>query len=1400
MMKTRQGVSCALSFVAAVLRSRRRIALGAVLLASLGGHTYAQTKTYEGSHTTVRTTSYTYDASTGLLNSETIEPGRPELCVSTAYVYDDYGNRRQAETKNCAGATGLAVFQSRSVSTDHVVLSPTGGLTQPAGVVPGAFPITAENALGHKEYKQYDPKTGQVTALKGPNGLTTSWALDQFGRKVAETRSDGSVTRTWYCFLKADGSLAADHGGNTNGSTEKEHPGLGDCTSIVSGLHGVGLVSDVTHAAGVSHFVHVQGYFSDGSIAGPYVRTYFDRRGREVRKLTQAFDGGSGTTAGKLVVVDTFYHASGAKAAETQPYFWDTKKSVIAAGDAAVDQGYGYTYTEYDVLGRPKVLYTADGSSSNSSDLVTVPATRPAALPERKASKVEYAYAGLATSITRIKTGVEGSSGAQTLVERQEKNPEGKVVRTTDALGAQQVFEYDAVGNLKRTFDAMGAGNGSSFADANVVAINYDDRGRKTAMNDPNKGVWSYKYNALGELVEQVDANSKVTKLQYDLLGRLTVRDAPDHFARFHFDKLPTGAKCSSAAASAGLLCATTTRRDGAGLGGAIEKQLSYDALLRPLGETTLLYSGAGAVERRFASSVTYQATTGRVQSQTYPTGLAIGFQYSALGFVDKVGIWNGSALVSTYWNAGTVNAWGKSESYSLGNGVVQRNEYEPQTGRMMKAQAGSGGASNVFAHRYQWDSLNNLVVRTDSFGSSGGETADSFGYDAINRLVRYTVSAPPDLVRSVTMTYNAVGNILSRSDVGNYHYPASGGKRPHAVTSVRGTLNADYSYDEVGNLVAANGGAYASIAYNSFNQPDATQGIVGRNGTRYTYVYDEDRQRIVERRTLSNGVVRATFKLHPDNAGGLAFEQEREGSGVVNRHYVTVGGVVVAMAQSAGEIYAVGQEATGSPQMSASAIARIEYWHTDHLGSVVALTDGAGQVRARYAYDPWGRRRNPSGTFEGLNPGDYPNGTDRGFTGHEHLDDIGIIHTNGRLYDPLLARFLQADPVVGDLFNSQTFNGYSYVYNRPMLLTDATGNCPICFWAIGGLLFAKATGLIDQKTFRGLMSITVGFALGPAGWGLTGTGISGAAIAGFASGAIGSGSLKGAFQGMFSSMLFYGVGSLADGLELQGLADTNFAQNSNMWSSGGIGRAALHAMAGCIQSSVSGAGCKSGALGAGVSELGLSVTKGVQDGLGRAVIQAAIGGTTSVIGGGKFGSGARSAAYGYLFNELLHVGGRHIAMRRAGYDDSGSTLVSTAMDFIGDTRWAQKGKLNFCNVFVGDMLEYSGFDAPMDSYFSLSKLGRVDIYQRAGQWGDPSFDPAGKLTGWAITSTPEAGDVFAYKWGYANATGHVGIYSGNGMGIWANATVVRAAPLRSSFDSHYYQAITYRTYVGAPN
>ena len=112
-------------------------------------------------------------------------------------------------------------------------------------------------------------------------------------------------------------------------------------------------------------------------------------------------------------------------------------------------------------------------------------------------------------------------------------------------------------------------------------------------------------------------------------------------------------------------------------------------------------------------------------------------------------------------------------------------------------------------------------------------------------------------------------------------------------------------------------------------------------------------------------------------------------------------------------------------------------YLHKDHLGSVDTVTSETGAILERYSYDAFGKRRLPNGTDGAV----MPVTTHHGYTGHEHLDGLGLIHMNGRVYDPALGRFTQADSIVQYPESTQGFNRYSYTDNNPLSRLDLSGN-----------------------------------------------------------------------------------------------------------------------------------------------------------------------------------------------------------------------------------------------------------------------------------------------------------------------------------------------------------------------
>jgi RHS repeat-associated protein len=971
-----------------------------------------------------RTSSYTYD-SKGRVLTETTEPDSPAWCVISTHSYDSWGNRVTSTQANCAGA--VPTRQQFAARTNSASYAATYGL----------FPTSATNALGQTGSAAFDARFGAKTSATDIAGLTTTWQLDDFGRPTRETRADGTASVMHYCYLP------------------------GRVSDITSNSAGCATSVPAEAPADAVSYVHSEPRDTNNAKMGPFVRVYKDRLGRELRSVTESFDGANqpGGYSGALIVTDTVYSTLGTKIVQTQPYFLSSGSSTTLGSNDA-----GATLNEYDALGRVVASYSVDPQGLAGTKTF-------AHLGSKTAAKTLFTFNGQVTTITNDK--------GQTRTE--EKNAIGLVVRITDPAGGQLAHQHDAFGNLVGTKDAL----------QNRITVQFDIRGRRLQLSDPDAGLIKYDYNALGEVVWSETANqraaSTATTMAYDKLGRMVSRTEPEGSGTWSYDKYADNSSCTM---GVGKLCESRYAR--AGTTDTRATKHYFDSLGREVSDVATVTTNGAASGPTMATARSYDTSTGRLATKTYPTGLKVGYGYTARGQAYQLklltqatvnplpataggtpGASTTLAANTVLWQAKVVNAWGRIEEQSYSNGVASRVALEAPTGRITALTAGPGASNTVINQSFSWDSLNNLTYRADNIGDAvAGAVTETFEYnDSLSRLTKYTVAAPavPTGSRAVTLQYNGLGMLLNKSDVGAYAYGASGNGavRPHALltmtpnTAGGGGAAVSYVYDANGNLTSATGGKYRTIAYTSFNLPDSQSGIGGETAasgasSRYTWVYDENRQRVKEVRTITGGTqagTRTTWYLHPDNAGNLGFEQEVNAptsptaanpAGTHNRHYLSFGGRAIGVLISEGTLPAAQNNAPAI--ITSITLKKVEYWHKDHLGSLIATTDHAGATTARYAYDPFGKRRFTNGSYDpfGTVTVDWSqgtnSGTDRGYTEHEHLDDVGIIHMNGRLFDPMLARFLQTDPFIQDPKNLQNYNRYAYCFNNPLTCTDPTG------------------------------------------------------------------------------------------------------------------------------------------------------------------------------------------------------------------------------------------------------------------------------------------------------------------------------------------------------------------------
>ncbi|MDX1252252.1 MAG: hypothetical protein IDH49_08420 [Gammaproteobacteria bacterium] len=563
-------------------------------------------------------------------------------------------------------------------------------------------------------------------------------------------------------------------------------------------------------------------------------------------------------------------------------------------------------------------------------------------------------------------------------------NPLNQTTTRVKNSQGQLLQVSDALGSLTRySYDPFGNLIQTVDPKSNIATLTYDIRGRKRSMTDPDMGYWEYKYNVLGELTSQMDAKAQTVTMEYDLLGRLVKRTEPEGVSQWTYD---------TAAQGKGKLAQLT------GPGG-YKQTTVYDALSRPVRVSTVIDNSGAAP---FDLDTGYDAL-GRVGAIAYPAvngnRFTVHNAYTAQGHLSEV---KNAATGQSYWKANARDAAGRLTAEILGNGLSTVRTWHPANGALQAINTGA----TVQSLGYTYDLLGNLTRRADAING----VTETFTYDALNRLTSVSGPAPK------TYAYDSIGNITSKSDVGTYTY----GAKPHTVTATAGAINATYTYDANGNMTGGNGRYY--VDYTSFNLPMS----VAQGSTRLEFSYGPDRQRTRQARR-STGFPSVTYDttvyVNPRWDSGIHYEMTGYWSGQIeHRHYIYAGNTPIAL-------YTVGGPV---PQVN-----QVRYLHKDHLGSIDTITDETGKVVERLSYDAFGKRRQPNGQ-DAANLGAAT--THHGYTGHEHLDSLGLIHMNGRLYDPNLARFTQADPYIQNPANLQDLNRYSYVNNNPLKYTDPSG------------------------------------------------------------------------------------------------------------------------------------------------------------------------------------------------------------------------------------------------------------------------------------------------------------------------------------------------------------------------
>jgi RHS repeat-associated protein len=753
----------------------------------------------------------------------------------------------------------------------------------------------------------------------------------------------------------------------------------------------------------------------------------------QLNHITRAQD-----QAGRAVVYA--YDVSGRLATVTDlnggvtSYTYDTTHRMLTLTDA---RGIRFLTNEYDAGGRVKkqtqadqttyqFSYTLDGAGKVTQADVTD--------PRGAVRRVSFSTTGYSLTDTRAL----GQPAEQRRAYQRQAGT-NLVLSTSDALGRQTSFAYDALGNVTSITRLAGT------TAANATSLTYEPTfSQPTSLTDPLGHTTTFGRDGLGSLTSVTNAMGQQTTLTFNAAGQpVTVADAAGT-TRFGYNQGdlvsitdPLGQTTARSIDKAGRLVSVTN---------PLGQQTRYgydglDRLLRiidPIGGITGFShdpNGNLLTVTDARGSVTGYAydSMDRVVSRADPLQRSETYGYDASGNPTGVTDRKGQPTTVAYDLLGrptaTTYADGASTTYvwDAGNRVTQ------------VIDSASGSLTRAY------DLLDRMVLETTPQGSVG------YGYDAAGRRTSMTVSGQAPVTYGydaadrltqivqgnaiVGLSYDGAGRrtalSLPNGIVTTYAYDTAsrltGLTYSHGVT-VLGTLT--YAYDAAGNRVQV-GGTWArtalppSVASATYDAANRQLSFGGQ-----TLTYDPNGN------LISDGV--STYTWNPRNQlvgiNGAGVTASFAYDAVGRRRSRIVNGTTIQFRYDG--LNPVQETGTAGTATLLTGLGIDEYltrtdtggtraFLADVLGSTVALTDAAGVAQEQYTYEPFGATT-AAGTID-ANTFQY--------TGREN-DPTGLYYYRARYYSPRLHRFLSEDPA--GFRGGRNF--YSYVANSPTVATDPLG------------------------------------------------------------------------------------------------------------------------------------------------------------------------------------------------------------------------------------------------------------------------------------------------------------------------------------------------------------------------
>ena len=816
----------------------------------------------------------------------------------------------------------------------------------------------------------YDGK-GNLTALNGPAGFSNCFTYNDKGWPVTTTDANGNVTATTY---NADGTTqkVMDAAGYT---TTYAYDQCGNITALTDGRNNT-------------------------------TRYAYDKN----NQITSQTDALGNETTVSYDKVGNIVRVKNAKNQITA-YTYDALGNVLTQTN---QQGGVYTYT-YD--GKGNVLSVKDpiGNTqtftwNEKNKLLTQTNA------EGETTTYDYDAKGNLTSVFQPNGNVlqyfydrldrvEQLSDNMGLIAKYTYDGNGNQLTVTDGLDRTMTYTYDALN--RRTTEALPTGATTTYAydgnsnlltvtDAkgNATTYTYSSLNQQLTHTDALNAKTQFEYDANGNLVKATDAKGNATTYAYDALSQntaitfangLSLQYTYDELGRVVASKDRAGREFKYAYNVLGNLLTktypdgTTDRYTYDGISrmlSAVNKDatvtFTYDRAGRLLSEALTVGSGSPAA----ITSYSYDVAAGK-RTLTYPSGMKVVEQLNARDLITSI-LQNGDEVVTMAYNTA-----GQKTSQTYANGIT--TDYGYNENGWLESIVAAGGTeqspTNIMNLQMTYDAIGNMTQRRDMLDETRTE---SYGYDVISQLTSFRRGTTVDK----SYEFDLLGNRIRTLENGvTTNYMSN---NVNAYTAISGGLSFTPQYDDNGNMLNDDKHTYAYDYNNKLVSVDQTVG---------TYKYDALGRRIAKNNTLFCYV------------GDQMVEEVTDGTTTS---------------------YLYGNNIDEALQMKKGGDAY--YYHSNHLGSIMAICNNEGNLIESYDYGESGIPIIYDSKFMHLIQSSINNSLL--FSGREYDFEYELYYYRARTLYPSIGRFVQKDP----LMYINGMNDYRYTINRPTRFVDYYG------------------------------------------------------------------------------------------------------------------------------------------------------------------------------------------------------------------------------------------------------------------------------------------------------------------------------------------------------------------------